>query len=91
MKKRSSLNTKIRELFPPVISNIATPVHNPCPAPPNHFQGGTELQKRKKKIFAMHQYDHINTQRSINKKEKRKKRCMYILQTRLAYFNYFAV
>lgn len=30
MKNKSSLKTRIRELFPCVVNNITTPVHNPC-------------------------------------------------------------
>jgi hypothetical protein len=30
MKKRSSLKTRMCELFPLVVSRITTPVHNPC-------------------------------------------------------------
>jgi hypothetical protein len=30
MKKRSSLKTRMWELFPLVVSRITTPVHSPC-------------------------------------------------------------
>jgi len=41
MKKRSSLKTRMCELFPLVVSRITTPVHSPCHSQPKkdeHYQ-----------------------------------------------------
>lgn len=55
MKKRSSLNTRICEFFPPLISRMTTPVQRPC-------DGKTDIIQ-----FIMHQ----QKQQNIDKYKKR--------------------